>query len=816
MKKILAVIAMITSLAISTIFLIDNTAHADKGDSGTGGDLGSKCSHYCTSWGAGWHKQTHDVFSSWAYDTAATGASPAKKAEIINRCAETPYIYRLSFERSNNRGHSFVANQFAGLVEVGKNVPYKSDIAEDWDQVHAHFKLAELHGVTSTTWENTAWFCYDPEWEPPCDPNVEECEPEPESESGNGYFWSTSKVEAVSGGDVPSGIEALSEEDGEAEIKFSTDQASVNIKFTHNMGYTSTTEFSDNDQVDDTETEWTVYQSDSSGSLGNSVESDKKFTAEGGKTKAATAVKDSPQVTVSLEAGQTKTVCQTIVYEPKYITYTKTSHAATATDEAYDEYTDPTGSGSGRSSVCATITRPSIPDSGDGTDGTGSTSSNIMFAGEQAEISWNVSGNNTDTRRLREWEAVVYRIPVNIAHSASLYTGSKGAQNGNQPNSACSWYKSHDYCAILNGRNGSFGENGNSHSYNESASIVVPDTVGYKYCNSFGYRYEYWWYSSSGGGWHKDKSYWRVHDSACRTIAKKPSVAIWNGGVMTAGGVTTSSASRFDNAVMGKESSDGGTKTLFGSWTEYLGVIGRNVNSFASGSSFAIGSKNLSAPKSNPLSINNSPLTIANKNRLGSSGVLNNSTYFTRLTTFLESRADRPGGNTLSAMDNVPDTRILRYDGNLKIIGNITTNPGNYNSIYNIPQVVIFVHGNLEIASNVTRIDAWLIVDGKINTCGEFEPGVTEADAIARLRDTCNSQLVFNGPVLAKSMDLRRSFGSDPLVTRHGTFGSASNKHAAGEVFNLRADTYLWAYAQAGRYDSSYTESYSRELAPRY
>lgn len=65
-------------------------------------------------------------------------------------------------------------------------------------------------------------------------------------------------------------------------------------------------------------------------------------------------------------------------------------------------------------------------------------------------------------------------------------------------------------------------------------------------------------------------------------------------------------------------------------------------------------------------------------------------------------------------------------------------------------------------------------------------------------------------------MDLRRSFGSDPLVTRHGTFGSASNKHAAGEVFNLCADTYLWAYAQAGRYDSSYTESYSRELAPRY
>lgn len=42
------------------------------------------------------------------------------------------------------------------------------------------------------------------------------------------------------------------------------------------------------------------------------------------------------------------------------------------------------------------------------------------------------------------------------------------------------------------------------------------------------------------------------------------------------------------------------------------------------------------------------------------------------------------------------------------------------------------------------------------------------------------------------------------------------NKQSPAEVFNLRMDNYLWAYAQAGRYDSSYTESYSRELAPRY
>lgn len=77
---------------------------------------------------------------------------------------------------------------------------------------------------------------------------------------------------------------------------------------------------------------------------------------------------------------------------------------------------------------------------------------------------------------------------------------------------------------------------------------------------------------------------------------------------------------------------------------------------------------------------------------------------------------------------------------------------------------------------------------------------------------------------MADDLKLYRSFGSDIITTdRVGTFNylgsigsSNAEKYNAAEVFNLRADVYLWAYAQAGRYDSSYTESYSRELAPRY
>lgn len=745
----------------------------------------------------------------WVWYYKSTGL-PA----IVNGVYQ--YGYYLASDVSYEGGSGLYYDAVAGhnLGDIG---------AVDWSTARNDFAIAEAMGWTDGhAWPDVSMFCFNPDLD--CPP--EDC-PVPEPGSGNGYFWSTSEVEAVASGDVPSGIKAKTATDGEGEIKFSTDQASVKIKFTHNMGYTNTTTFGSNDTVEDAETEWTVYQADSSGSLGSATESDVTFTASDGKSVAETKVKDTPIVTVSLSPGQTKTVCQTIKYDPKYISYTKVSHAATATTAAYDEYKDPTGSGNGLSKVCATVTRPSGPDTGDGTGGTGSTDSNIMYAGEEAQISWSVSGTNHDTRRLRQWEAVVYRIPVTVGYSSSLHTGTRGPLNGVQPKSVCSWYGSWDYCSVLSSRSGSFGEDGQSHSYNEAPWIVVPDTVGYKYCNSFGYRYEYWWYSSNSG-WHQDKSYWRIHDASCRTIAKKPSMSVWNGSLMTAGGVSTSSSPRYNNAIMGIETSIGGSKTLYGSWVEYLAVVGKSVNAFSSASNFTIGSRDLTAPRSND-KLNNSQLTISNKNKLGSSGIGNNSTYRTRLTTYMENQAT-PIGDTLGAT-TITGTQIMKRGttaspASLKITGNIIAAPGPYSSIYHIPQAVIFVHGDVEIASNVTRIDAWLIVDGKINTCSNSIPGATEAgfvagsteaDAVGRQRNSCNRQLVFNGPVMANSLELNRSFGSDPLITyRTGTFGAPSTKYAPGEVFNLRADTYLWAYAQAGRYDSSYTESYSRELAPRY
>lgn len=689
--------------------------------------------------------------------------------------------------------------------------------------------------------------------------------PTPDPASGDGHFWSQSKVSAVANGDVIAGIEATTDIDGEAEIIFSTDQPSVQIQFQHFLGYTNTSvpnhgTHSDNghshgDSYSDATTTFDIKMIENSNE--NTIISDTNYSHSVGSS-GGPDMRYSQPITIDLEPGQTKKICQTITYSYKNFTVTENDHrvqggtGTSAYDYTWHSYDDPKGSGSGNSYVCATVTRPIEPSGGP--NSTGTADSTIMFTGEDAQIGWSTTVTSYPTRRLLGWEAVTYLVPVNEGNWQGLTTGTIGDNSylnitGGQRNTndTCNWYGRKG--AILNCKIGNSSESSNfnhedtmpiqTHIYNKSKQIIVPDNVGYKYCNSFGYHYAYYWYSSVTGKWTpypgQNYNYWNIYDATCRTIAKKPSTTIWNGSLMTAGGTQATPAYRYDGANFG-ETANNQARTLYGSWSEFLAVIGQSTQGVASGSNLSIGSKRGGHDIcNNSLSASNSTLTISNTScgELGYSGVQNNSTYVTRLDTYLKSGASNASHyynvpNTddlrtkLSAegisIDNINKTIVVHVSGDFNITQNIKTNLGPYDSIYQIPQVIIFTDGNVNISSAVTEIDAWIITpNGTVNTCSDFAQGVTEADAVGRRYDICTNQLVFNGPVLAKNLNLRRSFGSDPMITyRSGTFNTASSKQAAGEIFNLRSDVYLWGYAQAGRYDSSYTESYTRELAPRY
>jgi hypothetical protein len=214
-------------------------------------------------------------------------------------------------------------------------------------------------------------------------------------------------------------------------------------------------------------------------------------------------------------------------------------------------------------------------------------------------------------------------------------------------------------------------------------------------------------------------------------------------------------------------------------------------------------------------------------------------------------------------------TVIVEIEGKATIKGNITYTDKTLNSIYEIPQVIIFAE-DIDIEPQVTQIDAWLMVGlngggGVINTCAN---GITESTLTAANRvynypndgtiplegsdvptasKECNSRLKINGPVQAKKLRLLRSYGAgmgleeceysydDTLAYNHDRQAQWPNGGRTGvcgsrwggvgpfpydsatpaEVFNLRADAYLWAYRQVENYSQAFV-TFEREVAPRY
>lgn len=791
--------------------------------------------YYDTCYGANWK------YYSTTSDVVVISPSPGSNVAggTITGCGKYGGYYRLGLINYNPQTLAAYNTQ-EGLVQNHTLKPYggRTTFRTNGGGVslataQAAFNIALANNATNgLPWNQVSWFCYDKTWsgEEPTDP--EPNPPSGETTSYPGHFYSTSSVTIPAQNDV-SAHSLTSGQDGRATIKVSTDASSIDVTFHHNLTYVQDFSTAAGDTVDKVSTSWSTS--------GTGAGDSGAFESTTGTSKVG-----EKTVNISLSPGETVTVCHTITYKPKTVYFSQSDVNRTETDyskpiyewsdiyqqdvwtgeygtkEVFDHHNyahkAESDTGSGSSEACVTVTRPSDPSGSGPANPSGTTSSDVLFTGETGTVRWDTSITSYATRRNSIAQAIIYQVPATVDYYNGITTGDT-RYRGADP---CAYYRgksSVDYCNALHNEQHDYGEGGGSATFNKQNAVIIPDTVGYKYCNSFGYKIEYWYAyntdSSGGDVWYHESSrdYWYVYNAACRPIAKKPSTAIWNNSFLTEGGVKTSISHRYNPANMGSLTSDGSGRRLYGSWAEYLDVVNGTVNGFASGSALALGSLNSDI-------YNNSPLTIANQNgSLGHSGVRASTSLRTRLDTYLKNQA-APLGDTISGggWQNITDARIYHRSGNLNINTNITLDANApYANIYQLPQVILFVDGDVNISSSVTQIDAWIIATGTINTCSDFRSRTTEADAINRRSDVCTSQLVFNGPVMAKRLTLNRSFGSDPGITyRQGTFGAASDRQTPAEVFNYRADAYLWAYAQAGRYDSSYTETYTRELAPRY
>ena len=181
------------------------------------------------------------------------------------------------------------------------------------------------------------------------------------------------------------------------------------------------------------------------------------------------------------------------------------------------------------------------------------------------------------------------------------------------------------------------------------------------------------------------------------------------------------------------------------------------------------------------------------------------------------------GGNLIARSnttgEKLMNTLAMYVDGTLTIDRNINIAHETYNAVDDFPQVLIFAK-KINITSNVTNIDAWIILDedygdNQIDTCSDNH----YPNALS-----CNETLTITGPVFARKLILNRTAGSHtgggrtgahPLQTGPtGTYYAEGSIHPA-EVFTLRADAYFWAYRPSLSGGQAYMV-YSREIAPRY
>lgn len=261
--------------------------------------------------------------------------------------------------------------------------------------------------------------------------------------------------------------------------------------------------------------------------------------------------------------------------------------------------------------------------------------------------------------------------------------------------------------------------------------------------------------------------------------------------------------------------------TRYGSWGEYGIYTGAENLGLASGAGLNNGS-------TNPSSLNQ--LTFANTGPPPCStyGCYGPTSTPTELINTLQSRcpasyASTTTGDTIDIDSSTYPQFATPYGGviyicthgSVTIKSDITYSNGNTNDIGGLPQVVIIANKIL-ISRDVKRVDAWLLAltdsgaggAGKISTCeevvGPSNNHFSEFGDIELQDTTCPDTLVVNGPVITDELYLYRT--TDPGL--NGT---------PAEIFNLRADAFLWAYGGASTGGSSVAQTIAvQEVPPRF
>ncbi|RYF29534.1 MAG: hypothetical protein EOO17_00945 [Chloroflexi bacterium] len=265
--------------------------------------------------------------------------------------------------------------------------------------------------------------------------------------------------------------------------------------------------------------------------------------------------------------------------------------------------------------------------------------------------------------------------------------------------------------------------------------------------------------------------------ATCVNVGKKSRINIYGGDMVVGRKFSNDSIAppHLNSSIQTSLTSRTDFNKTFGSWTEYDAYAPGEINGFATASGLQGGA------------------LTANQDTWSKLTFVNTAGKFGTFT----------GSSTIGT---IPDTAR-------SVIKNLPiARPSDEITSLDLLSQMVIIAKNITINESVTTIDSWLVArqlapggsddeDEDINKVGVIK--TCNVDGKLTI-DVCNRPLTVNGPVMANQLQLRRTGGE---VT-------ASEAQPA-EVFNLRADTYLWIYNQNTESSRAIT-TYVRELPVRF
>lgn len=327
---------------------------------------------------------------------------------------------------------------------------------------------------------------------------------------------------------------------------------------------------------------------------------------------------------------------------------------------------------------------------------------------------------------------------------------------------------------------------------------------------------------------------------SCRTVAKRQNMSVEGNGVVTTQTISSSSTT-YGRKIFRSWSEyqiiSGGSNASSGAVTAYAlnNTAAKTENGAAALSDSSVESSKYLYPqtlgnyslaiigdkKSDPNSVDESQANwryseTLIKNIVDTYGTRNDGCTVGELPTSKNYLRCIGGGNLSSVNPGEMDTLVVRSTGTLTI-----NNDSHLDDLsqWGNPKQLIIIAPSILIDGNVTKVNAWLIVDGgELNTCSINGIGATPGDE--NTLDNCNNPLIINGPVIVRStlntaLKMPRTFGGGSKVNEKGEFvKDPETLVQRAEIFNYDPSVVEWAYRESQKnphLETTYTET----LAPR-